>query len=303
MKLTRRIFQIAAAACLTSLAPAISITTTNDAELLAAAIFGEEADGVDILSTSYSGADMASGTYTNLEFAPFATMTSGLLMTTGNAQLAIGPNEEDSAGVDNLGPNQTFTNYDGTNSAELINVAKLTIQFYTDQTQHLSFDFTFGSEEYYYYTNSPFNDAFFAFLDNNPTTLSLDSNNHPITINNQFLTIDNRPNDPVNFPYENGYGLPDLPGSGNPAGIDELQYDGFTPVLRTTFTASQGYHSLTFVIGDAGDGVLDSGVFISRGLGSGNDDDGTDLEPESASFLALALGFAGVWRHRKRVTR
>lgn len=268
----------------------LSVTTTNDANTLTNAGLGTLPAGVQVTGATYTGAGVASGTYSNLTFGPLASISNGLLLTTGDAQLAVGPNNNDGAGVDNGGPTGTFNNYDGTHSIDLNNVATLAISFTVQTAMTLSFDFSYGSEEYWYYTNSQFNDSFFAFLDNGQKTLALDSLGNAITVNNQFLTIDNRPS---TFDPTNGYGLPDKPGTGTTAGINQLQYDGFTPVLRTNFDVAAGAHTLTFVIGDAGDGVLDSGVFISHLFGPGSGT-GTNPVPEPGSIAFLALGSGGL---------
>ena len=263
----------------------LTVGGSSNSTTLANAGLGALPAGVTFTGSTYNGASLASGTYSGLSFAPLTTIPSGLIMTTGDATVAVGSNNADSAGSSNGGPTASFTNYDGVNSISLFDVATLTINFNVKNATNLAFDFSYGSEEYYYYTNSPYNDSFFAFLDAGTKTLALDKNGKAITINNQFLTIDNRPD---TFSPSNGYGLPDKPGAGTAAGIAELQYDGFTPVLRTSFDVTAGDHSLTFVIGDAGDTVLDSGVFISNvfGPGSGKNDD-TEPVPEPCTLIVL----------------
>src|SRR5207249_2991297 len=140
---------------------------------------------------------------------------------------------------------------------------------------------------------SPYNDTFLTLLDNNPVTLSRDGNGNPITVDNMFFHVDNRPQGWGEYDF-NGQNF--LPANGVQAGIDELQYDGFTPTLKTTFTVDAGVHTLTFVIGDAGDTVFDSGVFISNGLSNSTDDDGTgeDAVPEPVSLLGMGVALAGL---------
>ena len=285
MKLYFRLSLLALSAALAGTSMAIVVTSTSNANQLLNAGLGKLADGVSISGVSYIGATSASGTYKNLNFGPLSSIGRGLIMTTGDAQTAVGPNDQDSAGSDNGAAGGSFLNYDGVNSIDLFNVATMTVSFKTTQQMNLGFDFAFGSEEYYFYTNSPYNDSFFAFLDGGTKTLALDKNGQAITIDNQFLTIDNRPS---TFDPTNGFGLPDKPGTGTADGINELQYDGFTPTLRTSFNVAAGDHTLTFVIGDAGDTVLDSGVFISHILGPGNGGEDTDPVPEPSSLLALA---------------
>lgn len=263
----------------------LNVTTSNDAMTLVNSALGAPVAGLHVTGASYSGAAEASGTYTGLTYGPFSGLSSGLLLTTGDAQIAKGPNDQEGASWSNGGPTATFTNYDGTNDIDLNDVATLSINFHADTAMNLSFDFTFGSEEYYYFVNSEFNDSYFAFLDGG-STLAVDPLGNAITINNQFLSIDNRPSD---FDPSNGYGLPDKDGTGTQAGIDQLQYNGFTVALRTSFDVAAGDHTLTFVIGDATDTVYDSGVFISHLFGPG-DGGGTDPVPEPGTMAFLALG-------------
>ena len=268
----------------------LSVITTTDANTLVNSALGAVA-GVTVTGATYSGASIASGTYTGLTYGPFAGISSGMLLTTGDVQLAVGPNNLDDATGDNGGPTGSYNNYDGTHSIDLNDVVTLTINFHVDAAKSLSFDFAYGSEEYWYFTNSQYNDSFFAFLDGGTTTLALDPLGQAITVDNQYLTIDNRPS---TFDPTNGYGLPDKIGAGTAAGIAALQYDGLTPVLRTNFDVAAGDHSLTFVIGDAGDTVLDSGVFITHLFGPGTGGGGTNPVPEPSSSAMLALGSGAI---------
>ena len=278
---------------------AIDITPSHDGTILGDAIFGNVASGITLQSSTYIGADQAAAKYRNLDFAPFAKMRSGILLTTGNALIARGPNDLEYAGEDNGGPSGTFMNYDGNGAvADLLDVARLDVHFTSDSTQKLYFDFSFGSEEYFEWVNSPYNDTFLSLLDDNPVTLSRDLVDNPITVNNQFFRVDNRPAGWSDTDYVGNHSTP----AGLDAGIAELQYDGFTPMLRTTFTVSAGDHVLSFVIGDAGDRIYDSGVFISRALGSGTGDDGTDDDPvpEPVAAVALGLGILAMRTVRRR---
>jgi hypothetical protein len=281
--------------CLASSGPAISITTSDDADTLLNAALGSPVAGLTVTNVTYEGASGSAGTYSGLTYLPFSTISSGLVLTSGLAASAAGPNVDDAITTDHSGAVKTFTNFDGVNSIDLMDVATLTVQFHVDSDMSLSFDFAYGSEEFWYYTNSPFNDSFFVFLDEGTTTLALDPLGQAITVDNQYLTIDNRPD---TFDPTNGYGLSDRIGAGDAAGIEELQYDGFTPVLRTNFDVSAGDHTLYFVVGDAGDRVLDSGVFLTHLFGPGTSGGGTNPVPEPASLLAMVAG-AGLLASRR----
>ena len=288
---------------LTTKANAIDITTTFDSNTLASTVLQGHSSGVYVQDNNYWGDDygIASGTYKNLSFAPLSNISTGIVMTTGSAQGAKGPNNTSSYSVINGGgPFLNYDNYDGKGSnIDLYDVATLAIGFTCYTEQHLSFEFAFGSEEYYEYVNSPYNDCFFSFLDSNPISLSRDSNGDAISVNNNFFHVDNRPK---GWEEYDANGENYSPCKGTAAGISELQYDGFTPSLKTTFTVEPGYHSLYFVIGDAGDHNFDSGVFLTRALWDSTDPDGTHevVVPEPASASILGFGILALIRRNKR---
>ena len=119
----------------------------------------------------------------------------------------------------------------------------------------LNFNYIFGSEEYPEWVNTQFNDAF-AFFISGPGSAGPFSNNA-----NNISTIPggttevaiNSVNDMENSQYyvDNASG-------------QHVVYDGFTTSLPASFVsvANETYH-VKMVIADRGDGVLDSGIFLS----------------------------------------
>lgn len=109
--------QLVASAVLLPASQAFSITTTNDANTLAAAIFGQ---GTTVLGATFSGASVSSGTFAD---GPFG-IGSGAILTSGAAVGAL-PNGDHyvnngaSGSSDFCGPN-TF------------NAAILTVDFLVD---------------------------------------------------------------------------------------------------------------------------------------------------------------------------
>ncbi len=301
MKNVFRMMVLGSGMSLATVGFAIDISPTNSSSALANALLGNLPNGISLAGSSFEGADGSAATYSSLQYAPFNKIRSGVLLTSGSALLAAGPNNSESEGIDNGGPQATFDNYDGLGSSlDLNDVCRLNIDFNCSITQKLSFNFSFGSEEYYEYVKSPYNDAFLAFLDSNPVSLALDSNENPITVNNRFFGVDNRPDGWSEYDY-NGENY--LPANGNSDLINELQYDGFTPVLKTTFTVTPGHHRISFVIGDAGDNVYDSGVFISKAFQGSNGDDGTEVEdavPEPASIAGLMIASLGLLARKRK---
>ena len=186
------------------------------------------------------------GTYTGFstqnQFVQLA-MPPGLLLTTGQAVDAQGPNDSPATST-SLGtagdPDLSILVGQTTSDANTLSF-NFTV---APGTRSILFDFIFGSDEFREFVGSPFNDAFGAYLDG--VQVSLDINQRPVTINNNFLRVDNTFN------------------------TLDVEYDGLTPRIRTTapLNPSITNHTLKWVIADTADTAYDSGVFISRLQGS-----------------------------------
>jgi len=119
MRLQLSSIQVVASAVLLPVSQAFSIVTTNDANALASAIFGQ---GITILQASFSGATVSSGTFSD---GPFGIGSGGIL-TSGAAVGAL-PNGDHY--VDNGAPgSDTYCN---TNT---LNAAILTVDFVLNPT-------------------------------------------------------------------------------------------------------------------------------------------------------------------------
>ncbi|MGV8995009.1 MAG: choice-of-anchor L domain-containing protein, partial [Flavobacterium sp.] len=178
-------------------------------------------------------------------------LDAGVLLTTGKASVAPGPNNTGSANDATDTP--TIGDADlgiliG-NPSNVRNVAVLEFDF-IPTGEELSFNFVFGSEEFPEWANSTFNDAFGFFLSgpgiNGPFSSQainialIPGSTNYVTINNVFPT-----------PYyitntQNG-----------------IQYDGFTVVIpaEATVQCGQTYH-IKLAIGNVGDNSFDSAVFL-----------------------------------------
>jgi hypothetical protein len=288
---------LAATLAMAGPAAAMTVTTTNDANTLANAILGS---GVTLVSATYVGAAGAAGTFTGAT-ADGLGFNSGILLTSGSAALAPGPNNADGAGVDNslagyapltgLLPSGSTT-FDATR-------LEITFQFGDGSTGgDLFFNYVFASEEYNEFANTSFNDVFAFFLDgtapaNNRARLpSTTTDSDVVSINNvnggnPFGTNAKNP-----IFYRNND-----PSDGGP--FFNIQYDGLTTVLSVTALGlASGQHTMILAISDTGDGILDSGVFIQGGtFSSAPTPTGVPL-PATAMLIGIGLlgGFA--WRRR-----
>lgn len=180
---------------------------------------------------------------------------SGVILTSGDANLAAGPNKTDfstgfASGVGDpaLDALTGFTTRDTTS---------LEFQFQSDGGE-LFFNFVFASEEYNEFANSSFNDVFAFFVDGANIAL-IPGTTTPVTINNinggnPFGTNAQNPQFFVN--NEIGTGLFN----------DEVEYDGFTQVFTArSQNLGPGVHTIKLTISDAGDTALDSAVFLELG--------------------------------------
>ena len=213
--------------------------------------------GVTVSNITYSGSPVAIGTFnaagTNLGITSGLAMTTGTVVNTGDGP--HGPNNQSGAGVDNNFPGfGLLTSLIG--GTPTFNASVLQFDFvpYSDEVE---FRYVFGSEEYPEYVGSQFNDVF-AFYISGPGIAGLQ--NIALLPNGQAVTINN-----VNSGSNPAFYVNNGDGSNAPynSSANFIQYDGFTEVLtaQSDVLCGQTYH-LIIAIADAGDGILDSGIFL-----------------------------------------
>lgn len=216
--------------------------------------------GVTVSNITFSGAANSIGHFTNGNTTNLG-ITSGIVISTGvvNGQPPIGSPGGNFASTDNQGgsdpqlqtliPNHTV--YDAS-----------VLQFdFTPISDTIKFRYVFGSEEYPEFVNTSYNDVFGFFI-SGPNPVGGNYTNYNIArIPGTTLpvTIDN-----VNAGSYSQYYINN--GSGT-----TIVYDGFTTVLTAwaRVTPCQPYH-IKIAIGDAGDHIYDSGVFLEENSFSSN---------------------------------
>lgn len=216
--------------------------------------FFGDSECVTVSNITYTGANGAVGFFDG--GLSNAGLGAGLLLASGKVQNAIGPNNLGSASESNLTPGDAdldalipgFTTQDAAVLEFDIVATEPTIEF----------KYVFGSEEYLEYVGSNFNDVFGFFIgaigDTPQNIAFIPDTTVPVSINNV--------ND-LAFPeyyINNGDGFT-TPQSTDP---QYVQYDGLTTALTATANVVPGqtYH-VKIAVADAGDSVLDSGVFLS----------------------------------------
>jgi gliding motility-associated-like protein len=210
--------------------------------------------GMTVSNISMNCPTTAYGTFANGN-ATNIGINNGILLTTGSATMAIGPNNSVSQGQ---------CNNTSASDPQLIAIEPqatydlCVLEFdIIPQCSQLTVRFVFGSEEYPEFVNASFNDAFGFFISgpgpapgctpgfyNNTNVATLPNNTTPVSIDN------------VNAGNNAAYYVDNTGGA-------TIQYDGFTTVLTRTINVCpcQTYH-WKFAIADAGDCIYDSGVFL-----------------------------------------
>jgi hypothetical protein len=263
---------------------ALVVTTNANATSLANTLVGA---GVTISGATLIGTSTQQGTFTGGVSAGIG-IESGVILTSGNANAAPGPNTSDSSTAQTgTGPNLLLET--------LIPAAQTTadqnqLSFsFTTGTGTLSFQYVFASEEYNEFVNSGFNDVFGFFVDGMNIAL-IPGTSTPVAINNVNCGNPFSGSGPNCALYNNN--------DPNDGGVAfNLQYDGFTDVFSATIsglTAGQP-HTMVLAIGDTGDTSLDSAVFLKAG--SFTDQPISVPEPGTTTLFGVALlGFFALRR-------
>ncbi|MDN3639019.1 choice-of-anchor L domain-containing protein [Simiduia curdlanivorans] len=257
-------------------ASALVVTPQNDGAMLAGDIVGS---GISVSNINYVGANGASGFFTD-GLSSGLGFDTGVLLTTGNAAGAAGPNTATDFGSNNgLSGDADLSALSGYSTFDATTLS-FDFEFDGGLGGDLYFNFIFASEEYNEYVNSEFNDIFALYVDGVNVALLPDLT--PIAINNV--------NNGSNAGYYND----------NESGTYNLQYDGFTNAFNVALKGmSSGVHSMKFAIADGSDYILDSGIFIQASSFSTTPVD----VPEPGSLLLLSFGLIGLGMARRHTNK
>lgn len=208
--------------------------------------------GLNVSNITLNCPSNAYGTFANGNTTNIG-LNNGILLTTGSAVNAIGPDNSTSSGTCNgtssSDPQLTALEPLATNDPCILEFDMI------PSCNTLQIRFVFGSEEYPEFVNGGFNDAFGFFISGpGPACQAGFYNNTDVATlpdNTTIVSIDN-----VNNISNSAYYVDNTGGA-------TIQYDGFTTVLTRSVTLCpcQSYH-FKLAIADAGDCNYDSGVFV-----------------------------------------
>jgi len=199
---------------------------------------------VEIQSVGYNMAFFDRG---NTDFP----IGAGIVLTTGEAQnipMPFGYFASTNIGLDG------DEDIDIAGMSQSFDAATIEFDLVPSGTQMLDFQYVFASEEYPEFVNSQFNDAFL-FLISGPGLAGTYSNN---SFNAAMIPDTNIP---VSINTVNEFSNPEYYNLN--LGEMEFMYDGYTEALPAEFYVIEGetYH-VKIVVGDVGDGVFDSAIFL-----------------------------------------
>ncbi|MBK0327451.1 choice-of-anchor L domain-containing protein [Rhodobacteraceae bacterium F11138] len=224
----------------------LPIDTSATANQMAEAMFG---DSIQILTAEYTGADSASGIYSDGDAVAgmLTPSDTGVILSTGNAR-----DITNSSGDANR-ISSTSTSHGRAGDEDLEEIAGSTTydaavfeSTFIPDGSVLTMQVTFSSEEYLEYVNSGFNDAVGVWVNGEKAELRVGDGD--ITINNI--------NDETN---SNLY-------VDNPANADiaNTEMDGFTATLTLKAPVQPGVpNSIKIAIADGGDSAYDSNLLIA----------------------------------------
>jgi Calx-beta domain/CHU_C Type IX secretion signal domain len=273
-------------------------------ELIKDVIIG--GDCFDITNVTFSGVSSQIARFTNGQTS--LGFQEGAILCTGPADQSVGPNSSNATGQSvGGGGDSDLTQLAGGGS--VFDLCNIEFDFQPTETP-LTFQYVFASDEYCEYVGSQFNDRFgffisgpgisgpfngaanLAILPGGGTYVGINSVNH--TTNTGFFK--NNLNSAV------GNNCAPMPDAGQSA--NELEWDGLTAVMTAVANVipCSTYH-IKLKIGDVGDGVFDSAVFLKSGSFDaggnaalslevdGNPDDDTATEGcDNAKFIFTRVG-------------
>lgn len=264
------------------------VSQQNAASLVQDVLVGS---GVTVSNIQFSGSGQMIGNFNGANSN--IGLSSGIIMSTGRIQDAVGPNNSPSRGEDlnqnGFGPLEAILG----GGEQTQDAAVLSFNFFCE-SDLVQFKYVFASEEYPEYVGSEFNDVFAFFISGpgiagNQNIALVPGTNQPVAINNVNAGSFQ------NFFINNGNGI-----SG---GGSSVQFDGFTrPFIAESSVIPCQMYTITMAIADVSDGIYDSAVFLEAQSFSSSEVnleqqpsyiEGSDVIYEACGFNTITIRRSG----------
>lgn len=202
---------------------------------------------------------------------------SGVIISSGNATDAIGPNTSGSTG----------NNMNGDSHPDLATLAGAGAVFdasgiefqFIPTVDSIAFRYAFASEEYCEFVDEGYNDVFGFFISGPGINGGFTGNGENIAVlpgSTIGVTIDN-----INTQDNALFFNPNAGSCGTTTINNDIQFDGFTTVLTAIAAVQQcETYTIRLLVGDVGDEMYDSAVFLeANSFTAGGTVTGTALSP------------------------
>ncbi len=211
--------------------------------------------GVTVSNITFTGDPIAAGTF-HADDSTIIGFSDGIILGSGNIADVDGPNIDDGISTGNSVAGDS--DLDALIPQSTNDAAVLEFDFVAD-SELVTFEYVFTSDEYNEFVNSSFNDVFAFFLDGSNIAL-IPGTGIPVAINNVHS---GNPYDITGATgsYPQYYRNNDTSDGG---GAIDTEMDGLTTVFTAVASGLTpgGTHHIKLAIADAGDYALDSNVFI-----------------------------------------
>lgn len=249
----------------------LSVWEESDDSVFICSIAGP---GIFVTNLHRTCADEASGYFNSADAN--VGIDNGILLTSGSISVAEGPNNSASSGHSNSSPGDAGLELLAGMSTHDACILEYDLTVMADTVR---INYVFGSEEYPEYVGY-INDIFAFWISGAGITDTVNIATIPGT--DTAIAINN-----VNAYTNSEYYFSNGDGTLAPYNTDDyyIQYDGFTVPLEAKIATVPGetYH-MKIALADAGDDVLDSGVFLKTGsLGSLRIAINTEIEDGAAA--------------------
>lgn len=219
-------------------------------------------DCFEVEGVTYNGASGQLGSFSN--GLSSINIDQGVIISTGAIGNAAGPNNFPNAttGYFTSGFDSDLDAISG--GGTLYDIAKIEFDF-TPTEDQITFEYAFASDEYCEFAGTQYNDVFGFFISgpgiNGP--YSNNSDNIAIVPGTGDNVAINSVNHYTNIPYYLDNSITEACASGFPVAPNDIEFDGFTTVLTAIANVipCETYH-IKLIIGDRGDDIYDSAVFL-----------------------------------------